>query len=121
MATTKCPIPIWPVHLQGPSNRKVEGWDGMQGLTMDLRMGAHFSITSASLSAFDTIAIIILVPIYDRLLIPVLRRFNMAPTYLQRIGIGLGVSPVRLPCRHNQCILVFLSCSSCVRRSSDPV
>ncbi len=64
----------------------------MQGLTMDLRMGAHFSITSASLSAFDTIAIIILVPIYDRLLIPVLRRFNMAPTYLQRIGIGLGVS-----------------------------
>lgn len=59
---------------------------------MDLRMGAHFSITSASLSAFDTIAIIILVPIYDRLLIPLLRRFNMAPTYLQRIGIGLGVS-----------------------------
>ena len=59
---------------------------------MDLRMGAHFSITSASLSAFDTIAIIILVPIYDRLLIPLLRRYNMAPTYLQRIGIGLGVS-----------------------------
>ena len=58
---------------------------------MDLRMGAHFSITSASLSAFDTIAIIILVPIYDRLLIPLLRRVNMAPTYLQRIGIGLGV------------------------------
>ena len=64
----------------------------MQGLTMDLRMGAHFSITSASLSAFDTIAIIILVPIYDRMLIPLLRRWNLAPTYLQRIGIGLGVS-----------------------------
>ena len=63
-----------------------------QGLTMDLSMGPHFSITSASLSAFDTIAIIILVPIYDRLLIPLLRRVNLAPTYLQRIGIGLGVS-----------------------------
>jgi len=63
---------------------------------MDLRMGAHFNITSASLSAFDTIAIIILVPIYDRLLIPLLRRYNLAPTYLQRIGIGLGVSLIRL-------------------------
>ena len=63
-----------------------------QGLTMDLSMGPHFSLTSASLSAFDTIAIIILVPIYDRLLIPLLRRVNLAPTYLQRIGIGLGVS-----------------------------
>ena len=57
---------------------------------MDLRMGAHFNITSASLSAFDTIAIIILVPIYDRLLIPLLRRYNLAPTYLQRIGNRTG-------------------------------
>ena len=58
---------------------------------MDLSMGPHFSITSASLSAFDTIAIIILVPIYDRLLIPLLTRYNLQPTYLQRIGIGLVV------------------------------
>ena len=68
----------------------------VQGLTMDLRMGSNFNITSASLSAFDTIAIIILVPIYDRLLIPLLRRYNLAPTYLQRIGIGLGVSLISL-------------------------
>lgn len=66
---------------------------------MDLAMGPLFSITSASLSAFDTIAIIILVPIYDRLLIPALRHFNMAPTYLQRIGIGLGVGY----CQHAPC------------------
>ena len=58
---------------------------------MNLSMGPSFNITSASLSAFDTIAIIILVPIYDRILIPILRRWNLAPTYLQRVGIGLGV------------------------------
>lgn len=61
---------------------------------MDLSMGANFSITSASLSAFDTIAIIVLVPVYDRIIIPFLTRFNLQPTYLQRIGIGLVVSRV---------------------------
>lgn len=61
---------------------------------MDLSMGPRFSITAASLQAFDTIAIIILVPLYDRALIPFLRRYNAAPTYLQRVGIGLVV---RLP------------------------
>ena len=66
---------------------------------MNLSMGPNFSITSASLSAFDTIAIIILVPIYDRILIPILRRWNLAPTYLQRVGIGLGVrlQNIRVP------------------------
>lgn len=64
-----------------------------QGLTMDLSMGPNFSITSASLSAFDTIAIILLVPFYDRVLIPFLTRYNLQPSYLQRIGIGLVVSP----------------------------
>lgn len=59
---------------------------------MDLSMGPHFSITSASLSAFDTIAIIILIPFYDRILIPFLSRYNLQPTYLQRVGIGLVVS-----------------------------
>ena len=59
---------------------------------MDLSMGPHFSITSASLSAFDTIAIIILVPLYDQVIIPVLSRYNLQPTYLQRVGIGLVVS-----------------------------
>ena len=40
----------------------------------------------AAQSAFDTIAIIVLVPVYDRLLAPRLRW-----TYLQRIGWGLVV------------------------------
>ncbi|CAL8471217.1 g10759 [Coccomyxa elongata] len=63
-----------------------------QGLTMDLSMGPHLSITSASLSAFDTIAIIILIPFYDRILIPFLSRYNLQPTYLQRVGTGLVIS-----------------------------
>ena len=70
---------------------------------MDLSMGPNFSITSASLSAFDTIAIIILVPIYDRLLIPLLTRYNLQPTYLQRIGIGLVVRPASRPTTAGYC------------------
>ena len=34
------------------------------------------------------------VPLYDRVIVPFLRRYNLAPTYLQRIGIGLIVSPI---------------------------
>ena len=32
-------------------------------------------------------------PLYDRVIVPCLRRVNLAPSYLQRIGIGLIVSP----------------------------
>lgn len=44
------------------------------------------STLACAQSAFDTIAIIVLVPVYDRLLAPYLRL-----TYLQRIGWGLVV------------------------------
>ncbi|KAF7027537.1 hypothetical protein CFC21_039571 [Triticum aestivum] len=66
-----------------------------QGNTLDKRMGAHFSIPSASLSIFDTISVIAWVPVYDRLLVPAVRSFTGHPrgfTQLQRMGVGLVVS-----------------------------
>ncbi|KAF7034708.1 hypothetical protein CFC21_045689 [Triticum aestivum] len=66
-----------------------------QGNTLDKRMGAHFSIPSASLSVFDTLSVIAWVPVYDRLLVPVVRSFTGHPrgfTQLQRMGVGLVVS-----------------------------
>ncbi|KAI5004544.1 hypothetical protein ZWY2020_031787 [Hordeum vulgare] len=66
-----------------------------QGNTLDKRMGAHFSIPSASLSVFDTISVIAWVPVYDRLLVPAVRSFTGHPrgfTQLQRMGVGLVVS-----------------------------
>ena len=66
-----------------------------QGNTLDKRMGAHFSIPSASLSVFDTLSVIAWVPVYDRLLVPAVRSVTGRPrgfTQLQRMGIGLVVS-----------------------------
>eukprot|EP00884_Botryococcus_braunii_P005498 jgi/Botrbrau1/1494/Bobra.178_3s0049.1 len=63
-----------------------------QGMYMDLRMGPHVRITSATLNLFDTLAIILLVPVYDLILVPLLAKRGIRITYLQRIGWGLVIS-----------------------------
>lgn len=67
----------------------------VQGESMDPHMGRHFEIPSASLSSFDTISVIFWVPIYDRIIVPVARKFtghSNGITQLQRMGIGLFIS-----------------------------
>ncbi|RCV24600.1 hypothetical protein SETIT_5G098600v2 [Setaria italica] len=67
----------------------------LQGNTVDLRMGPKFSIPSASLTIFDTLSIVALVPVYDRLVVPAARSVTGRPrgfTQLQRMGVGLAVS-----------------------------
>ncbi|PON70610.1 Proton-dependent oligopeptide transporter [Parasponia andersonii] len=67
----------------------------LQGETLDPNMGPHFKIPSASLSIFDTISVIIWVPIYDRIIVPTTRKFTghkNGLTQLQRMGIGLVIS-----------------------------
>ena len=50
-----------------------------------------FEVPAASLALFNTVAIIALVPLYDRGLLPLLRACGRrGPTLLQRIGWGLG-------------------------------
>ena len=59
----------------------------MQGANMDRNMfGGKFVIPSASLSLFNTISIITLIPIYDRGVVPLLKKFGIKITHLQRIG-----------------------------------
>ncbi|GMN23862.1 hypothetical protein TIFTF001_000298 [Ficus carica] len=68
----------------------------LQGKKMDRRLApSSFKIPSATLSIFDTISVIIWVPIYDRIIVPVARKFTGHPngiTQLQRMGIGLFIS-----------------------------
>jgi solute carrier family 15 (peptide/histidine transporter), member 3/4 len=67
----------------------------LQGNTLDASMGRHFSIPSASLSIFDTLSVVVWVPVYDRLIVPAVRSVTGRPrgfTQLQRMGIGLLVS-----------------------------
>ncbi|XP_058109268.1 protein NRT1/ PTR FAMILY 8.1-like [Magnolia sinica] len=67
----------------------------LQGNTMDPHMGPKFKIPSASLSIFDTIAVIFWVPIYDQIIVPMARAYtghHRGFTQLQRMGIGLVIS-----------------------------
>ncbi|CAL4921678.1 unnamed protein product [Urochloa decumbens] len=65
-----------------------------QGMVLDKRLGS-FSIPPASLSTFDVISVIIWIPLYDRILVPIARKFTGREkgfSELQRIGIGLVLS-----------------------------
>ncbi|KAF7827557.1 protein NRT1/ PTR FAMILY 8.3-like [Senna tora] len=65
-----------------------------QGTLMDTSVGS-FTIPPASLSTFDVISVIFWVPVYDRIIVPIARKFTGKErgfTELQRIGIGLFIS-----------------------------
>ncbi|PPR96701.1 hypothetical protein GOBAR_AA23951 [Gossypium barbadense] len=68
----------------------------LQGERMDTHVGhSNFKIPAASLSIFDTLSVIFWVPIYDRIIVPVTRKFTghkNGLTQLQRMGIGLFIS-----------------------------
>ncbi|XP_073037755.1 protein NRT1/ PTR FAMILY 8.1-like [Primulina eburnea] len=68
----------------------------LQGGYMDTRVGpSNFKIPEASLSIFDTLSVIFWVPVYDRYIIKITRRFTghkNGLTQLQRMGAGLFIS-----------------------------
>lgn len=65
-----------------------------QGMVMDTSIGS-FTIPPASLSSFDVISVIFWVPIYDKIIVPIARKFTGKErgfSELQRMGIGLFLS-----------------------------
>lgn len=65
-----------------------------QGMAMDTTIGS-FTIPAASLAAFDVISVILWVPVYDRIIVPIARKFTgqgRGFSELQRMGIGLFLS-----------------------------
>jgi peptide/histidine transporter 3/4 len=65
-----------------------------QGKMTDTAMGS-FTIPPASLSVFAFLSILIWIPIYDRVLVPIARKFtgkDKGISELQRMGIGLFIS-----------------------------
>lgn len=66
-----------------------------QGVTMDRSIGSNFDIPAATLQSFISMAVVILIPIYDRIMVPIVRSFTRKPsgiTMLQRIGTGMFTS-----------------------------
>ncbi|KAF3333655.1 protein NRT1/ PTR FAMILY 8.1-like protein [Carex littledalei] len=67
----------------------------LQGDTLDPHIGPHFKIPAASLSIFDTLSVLMWVPVYDFIIVPVVRRITGRQrgfTQLTRMGIGLFIS-----------------------------
>lgn len=63
-----------------------------QGITMDRSIGSSFDVPAAALQYIIGLTIILFIPIYDRVLVPLARMATGTPsgiTKLQRIGTGM--------------------------------
>ncbi|GLJ35424.1 hypothetical protein SUGI_0712360 [Cryptomeria japonica] len=70
-----------------------------QSETLDRHLGSTFHIPAASIMAFLTLFMLITTLIYDRLLIPILRKFTGNPkgiTALQRMGVGMVIQVIAM-------------------------
>ncbi|GJN14490.1 hypothetical protein PR202_gb01325 [Eleusine coracana subsp. coracana] len=70
-----------------------------QAATLDRRVGDHLNVPPAALQSFISITIVAFIPIYDRVIVPLSRRYSGLPsgiTMLQRIGVGMLLSLVSM-------------------------
>ncbi|KAL3829875.1 hypothetical protein ACJIZ3_018677 [Penstemon smallii] len=82
-------IMFWTVYAQ------MTTFSVSQATTMDRHISPSFEIPAASLTVFFVASILLTVPIYDRLIVPICRKILNNPhglTPLQRIGVGLVLS-----------------------------
>lgn len=67
----------------------------LQALTMDRHLGPHFEIPAGSLGTISMLALTLFIPVYDRILMPIARKFTRIEsgiTLLQRQGLGIVIS-----------------------------
>jgi len=66
-----------------------------QGMGLDLRLlgfqNNKYEIPVTSLHVFNVFAIVVLVPLFDRVVYPALRRCNVSFGMLKRIGAGMAI------------------------------
>ncbi|XP_062231116.1 protein NRT1/ PTR FAMILY 5.1 [Phragmites australis] len=73
-----------------------------QGTTLD-RTVSGVRIPAASLGSFITISMLLSIPVYDRVLVPLVRRRTRNPrgiTLLQRLGIGCALQVMVVACAY---------------------
>lgn len=70
-----------------------------QGMTMKRNIGSKFKIPPATLQSAITLSIILLMPLYDKILIPATRliaRDEKGITVMQRMGVGMFLSIIAM-------------------------
>lgn len=100
----KCLIriaPIWAAGIIPATNLLFQStFVPLQALVMDRHLAKSFQVPPSSLSVFPFLALIFWLPFYDRLLIPLARRFGGDPvrgiSILRRIGIGYFLAALSL-------------------------
>ncbi|KAK1390278.1 Solute carrier family 15 [Heracleum sosnowskyi] len=69
-----------------------------QGALMDTKLG-KFNVPAASIPVIPLVFMSVLIPLYEILLVPVVRKFTGHPngiTHLQRVGVGLILSAISM-------------------------
>ncbi|KAF4367592.1 hypothetical protein F8388_011231 [Cannabis sativa] len=94
-------IPIWAsCIIYYIATNQQQTYVVFQALQSNRRLGnTNFKIPAASYSVFTMIALATLIPIYDRLIVPTLRRITGKEggiTMLQRIGFGLVLAIITM-------------------------
>lgn len=88
--------PIWAsAILLMTASAQQNTFSQQQARTMNRHLTHSFQIPPGSMSVFSYLSMLITISLYDRILIPVARRFtglDRGITFLQRIGVGLAVS-----------------------------
>jgi solute carrier family 15 (peptide/histidine transporter), member 3/4 len=70
-----------------------------QAATLDRRIGSTLRVPPAALQTFISVTIMTFIPVYDRVFVPLARRFTLLSsgiTMLQRIGTGLVLALVAM-------------------------
>ncbi|CAF2193271.1 BnaA07g28390D [Brassica napus] len=86
-------VPVWSAGIISLAAMSQQGtFTVSQALKMDRHMGPNFEIPAGSLSVISLLTIGVFLPLYDRVLVPFLRRITghkSGITLLQRIGTGI--------------------------------
>ncbi|KAL0359654.1 UNVERIFIED_CONTAM: protein NRT1/ PTR FAMILY 3.1 [Sesamum angustifolium] len=89
-------LPIWAASiLHVASHSHLGSFTVQQARSMDRHLSPSFQIPPASMSIFSTLTVLTGLPLYERLFVPLARRFTGNPvgvTCLQRMGIGFGIN-----------------------------
>lgn len=89
-------LPIWATNIMfWTVYAQMTTFSVSQATTMDRHIGKSFQIPAASLTAFFVGSILLTVPVYDQIIVPITKRALKNPqglTPLQRIGVGLVLS-----------------------------
>ncbi|KNA09775.1 hypothetical protein SOVF_150480 [Spinacia oleracea] len=85
-------LPIWSTGVIMSIHASQSSFGLLQAESMDRHLGSNFEVPAASFITFSTIVIVVWIPIYDRVLLPLASRAYGKPVVLDvklRMGIGL--------------------------------